>query len=94
MRGSSKIEIEKFKGQNFEHWKFKMENLLVDREQWVVGNPRTTPIGMSKEDWQKIDEKARSTIQICLADSVLQNVSKEDTAKKLWEKLRYLYQSK
>jgi hypothetical protein len=49
---------------------------------------------MSKEDWQKLDRRARSTIRLCLEDSVLLNVSGEYIAKKLWNKLGNLYQSK
>lgn len=30
MASSSRIEIEKFNGKNFELWKFKMKDLLVD----------------------------------------------------------------
>jgi hypothetical protein len=40
-----------------------------------------------------MDRKAKSTIRLCLSDSVLLNVSKEATAKYLWEKLGKLYQS-
>ena len=54
----------------------------------------TNPIGMPSEDWEKLDRKARSTIRLCLSDSVLLNVSGEDFVKKLWEKLGNLYQSK
>jgi hypothetical protein len=32
MGSNSRIEIEKFNGQNFELWKLKMEDLLVDKE--------------------------------------------------------------
>jgi cell division septal protein FtsQ len=49
---------------------------------------------MSKEDWEKLDIRARRTIQLFLADSVLLNVSKESTAKELWDNLGNLYQSK
>jgi hypothetical protein len=41
-----------------------------------------------------MDQKANSTIRLCLSDSVLLNVSKEATTKDLWEKLGKLYQSK
>ena len=41
-----------------------------------------------------MDQKAKSTIRLCLSNSVLLNVSKEATAKDLWEKLGKLYQSK
>jgi hypothetical protein len=119
MASSSRIEIEKFNSKNFELWKLKMEDLLVDKEQWIVVDPGTQPTGtpststqttgtqttstqttstpvtgMSKEDWDKLDRRARSTIRLCLADSVLLNVSGESTAKELWDKLGNLYQSK
>ena len=38
---SSRIEIEKFNGKNFELWKLKMEDLFVDKEQWIVVDPST-----------------------------------------------------
>jgi hypothetical protein len=97
----------------------KMEDLLVDKEQWIVVDPgtqptgtpststqatgtqptstqttSTSPTGMPKEDWEKLDRRERSTIQLCLEDSVLLNVSRESTAKELWDKLGNLYQSK
>jgi hypothetical protein len=49
---------------------------------------------MSKEYWEKLDRRARSTIRLCLEDSMLLNVSGESTAKELWDKLGNLYQSK
>lgn len=94
MSKTSRIEIKKFNGQKFELWKLKMEDLLVDQEQWVVVEPRTKPTGMPNEYWTIFDRNARSTIQLCLVDSVLLNVSKEDMAKKLSNKLGNLYQSK
>jgi hypothetical protein len=38
-----------------------------------------------------LDWKAKSTIRLCLSDSVLLNVSEEATTKDLWEKLGKLY---
>jgi hypothetical protein len=32
MASSFRIEIEKFNGKNFELWKLKMEDLLIDKE--------------------------------------------------------------
>ena len=49
---------------------------------------------MSKEDWEKLDRRARCTIRLYLTDSVLLNVSRESTANELWNKLGNLYQSK
>ena len=57
-------------------------------------DPGTKPTGVSTEDWENLDRKARSTIGLYLSNSVLLNVSGENSVKKLWEKLGNLYQSK
>jgi hypothetical protein len=112
MASSSRIEIEKFNGKNFELWTLNMKDLLVDKEQWIIVDSgtqptstlststqatgtqptstqttSTPPTGMSKEYWEKLDRRARSTIRLCLANSVLLNVSGESIAKELWNKL-------
>eukprot|EP00253_Pinus_taeda_P018115 PITA_18115 len=51
-------------------------------------------MGVSFEEWKKLDRKAKSTIRLCVSDLVLLNVSREATVKALWEKLGTLYQSK
>ena len=94
MASGGKIETKKFNGQRFELRKLKMEDLLVDKDQWIIVDPGTKPTGMSDEDWKKLDRKAKSTIWLCVSDSVLLNGSGEATAKTLWEKLGTLYQSK
>ena len=71
-----------------------MEDLLVDKDQWITVDPRTKPTEVSDEEWKKLDWKEKSTIRLCVSDSVLLNVSREATAKALWDKLGTLYQSK
>ena len=44
MANSGKIEIKKFNGQIFELWKLKMEDLLVDKDQWIMVDPGTKPM--------------------------------------------------
>ena len=39
MASGEKIEIEKFNGQSFELWNLKMEDLLVDKDQWIAVDP-------------------------------------------------------
>ena len=63
----SRVQIEKFNGLNFEQWKLKMEDLLVDKEQWVVMDPGTKPTTMLKEDCDKLDRKVRSMIYLYLS---------------------------
>ena len=48
----------------------------------------------NREEWKKLDRKAKSKIRLCVSDSVLLNVSREATTKALWDKLGTLYQSK
>ena len=85
MVSSSRIEIEKFNGQNFELWKLKIEDLLVD--EWTTVSPGTQLTCMLMEEWEKIKRRERSTIWLCLADLALLNVLGEDSNKKLWDKL-------
>jgi hypothetical protein len=47
----------------------------------------TLATGMSKENWEKLDRRERSTIRLCLVDSILLNVSGESTSKEQWDKL-------
>eukprot|EP00253_Pinus_taeda_P030226 PITA_30226 len=94
MASSGKKEIEKFNGQSFELWKLKMEDLLVDKYQWIMVDPGTKPTGLSDEEWKKLDQKAKSTIRLCVSDLVLLNVLGEAIVKALWDKLGTLYQSK
>eukprot|EP00253_Pinus_taeda_P025271 PITA_25271 len=71
-----------------------MEDLLLDKDQWITVDLDTKPMGVSDEERKKLDQKAKSTIRLCVLDSVLLNVSGEATKKALWDKLGTLYQSK
>eukprot|EP00253_Pinus_taeda_P026198 PITA_26198 len=73
MVSSGKIEIEKFNCYSFELWKLKMEDLLVDKGQWILVDLGTKPIGVSVEEWKKLDRMAKSTIRLCVSDSVFLN---------------------
>jgi hypothetical protein len=53
MASSSRIDIEKFNGQNFELWKLKIE-YLVDQEQWTTVCPGTKSTEMSTNEWENL----------------------------------------
>jgi len=72
MESSGKIEIEKFNGQSFELWKLKMEDLLVDKDQWIIVDLGTKPTGVSDGEWKKLVRKATSTIRLCLKFSIVE----------------------
>jgi hypothetical protein len=44
------MEINEFNGKCFELWKFNMEYLLVDRDQWIAVDPSTAPTGTSTDN--------------------------------------------
>lgn len=84
--------MEKFNGTNFEFWKIKMEDFLIDWDIWVLvsGNEHG---GMKDEEWI-VKRKVRILIKICLADSMLLIIFEESTVESIWKKLGDLYQSK
>eukprot|EP00253_Pinus_taeda_P022692 PITA_22692 len=51
MASSENIVIEKFNGQSFELWKLNMEDLLVDKDQWITVDPGEAT---SKALWDKL----------------------------------------
>eukprot|EP00253_Pinus_taeda_P015954 PITA_15954 len=51
MASSGKIEIEKFNDQSFEFWKLKMEDLLVDKDQWITVDAGEAT---TKDLWDKL----------------------------------------
>ena len=74
-------DIEKFdRIVNFSLCKVKMEGILVQNELEVALDGKSKkPTGMSDEDFDKLDRKARTSIQLCLTDEVLREVASEST---------------
>ncbi|MFQ6671635.1 hypothetical protein Gotur_036112, partial [Gossypium turneri] len=52
------------------------------------------PENLNKTEWEELDEKALSAIQLCLANTVLQEVLMEKTSSALWKRLETLYTTK
>ena len=52
------------------------------------------PASTSNKDWEEMDLRAVSTIQLYLADKVMYNVMDEETATGLWSRLETLYMMK
>jgi hypothetical protein len=61
MASSSRIEIENFNSKNFELWKLKMEELLVDKEQWIVVDHGTQPTSTPSTSTQATGTQPTST---------------------------------
>jgi hypothetical protein len=83
------FEVEKFNGKNnFELWKLKMQNLLMQQgfQKVFVGRTKK-PASMIDEDWEDTDARALSTISMCLEDEVLFNTTGKETTTRLWNRL-------
>jgi len=74
MVSNGKIEIKKFNGQSFKLWKLKMEDLLVDKDQWIMVDPCTIPTKISAKGLANLDWKANRIIHFCISYSILLNV--------------------
>ena len=46
---------------------------------------------MTKEEWKNLESKCVSTIRLCIADNIINNVIDENSALALWKKLEKLY---
>ncbi|MFQ6653612.1 hypothetical protein Gotur_024925 [Gossypium turneri] len=80
------FEIEKFDGKtNFNLWHVRMMTILVqtDLKNVVIGKK---PENLNQTEWEELDENALSAIQLCLANTVLQEVLMEKTSFSLREK--------
>ena len=93
---SAWFENEKFNGRNnFEIWKVKVHDLIV--QQGVAKallEKSKQPFAMTDDEWSDIDDRALSSIRLCLADDVLFNIVLEKIAAGLWKKLEKLYMTK
>ncbi|KAJ4703293.1 Retrovirus-related Pol polyprotein from transposon TNT 1-94 [Melia azedarach] len=87
------VKIDKFTGRNsFSLWQIKMRALLKQQGLWAplarkLADPITTEMAV-------LEEKAHSTIMLCLADNIITEVAEEETAQGLWVKLEGLYMTK
>ncbi|KAH9685530.1 CCHC-type domain-containing protein [Citrus sinensis] len=96
-----KIDLKKFNGKNdFNMWKVKMEALLVtqglgDAIQSVTKKEgKEFSTSKTSEQVAEINRKARGTIILSVADSVIREVAKEPTVADLWAKLESSYMKK
>ena len=92
---SSLFNIEKLDGTNFPYWKEQIYNVLVQKKQVKrIKLKGVKPKGTTQEDWDDLDELARSTIMLTLSKSMYFNVKDMKTSHELWEKLCGLYEQK
>lgn len=87
------VKIDKFTGKNsFSLWQIKMRAMLKQQGLWAplskkASDPETAEMAT-------MEEKAHSTIMLCLADDIITEIAEEETASGLWLKLESLYMTK
>ena len=87
----TRIKIRKFDDKHFTLWKEMMQDVLIIRRQVEEIHRNEKPASMTIEEWKLIDEIARSTICMHLAENLYFRMAKETTMFKLWEKLQAVY---
>ncbi|CAL1408658.1 unnamed protein product [Linum trigynum] len=89
------MKIEKFTGRNnFNLWQIKMQALLKQQGLWAPLSGKSKKESIDEEEWITLEEKAHSTILLCLANDIITEVATEKTAAGLWLKLESLYMTK
>ena len=88
------VEIRKFDGKNFALWKEVMQDVLVIQRQIEAIRHNNKPTSMTVEGWRSLDDIARLTNGMHLAENVYCSMAKETLAFALWEKLQSIYEKK
>ena len=71
-----------------------MHDVLIIKSQIETIRHNNKSTSMTTEEWRSLDQIARSTIRMHLAENVYFNIAKEKIAFALWEKLSSMYEKK
>ena len=77
----TKLDVEKFNvKENFDLWENRVKALLVQHGlHKTLQRKSAKPAGMTDENWETMDLKAASMIQLCLAGKLMYNMIDEET---------------
>ena len=81
-------------GDNYLHWKFRMEYNLRSRKLWaVVSWDKKRPLDEEEgRKWDDLDEEARQVIVMTVNDNQNSYLFDETLAKGMWDRLKDAYQ--
>ena len=90
------IGIDKFGGEDFHNWKFKMQMVLVAKDLWdIVDGTEVQPKEEPKAtEWRKRDRRALADICLSLKDNQLPLVRSASSSQEAWRKLCETYETK
>ena len=91
--GSHLMHIKKLEGaHNFVVWKKQCYNILLQKKHSKsIKVKGVKPTDMDEDDWQELNELARSTIELSISDALLFNIEGLDCAYSIWTRLEELY---
>ena len=79
------FNIKKLDGTNFPLWKEQIYNVLVQKKQVKPLKLHGIKLeDISKDDWDEMDDLARTTIMLTLSKSVYFNVKEMKSSYELW----------
>jgi gag-polypeptide of LTR copia-type len=91
-----KFDIEKYDGKiSFALWQVCMAAILfiIGVKDVILGREQLVDAVTDKK-WRDMNDKVIFAIQLCLSNSIFQEVISEKTAKGLWEKLKNIFMKK
>ena len=92
---NSQFTVEQFNGKgSFTLWQRRVKDILVQQGLAKALKGKEKPEGMKADEWEDLESRCVSTIRLCVADNIINNVMDEDSAAGLWEKLEKLYLAK
>ncbi|KAK9756318.1 hypothetical protein RND81_01G088600 [Saponaria officinalis] len=93
---STKLDIEKFDGKTSSAiWRVQIRAVLIQNGLKKALDGKSKKLStMSDEQWDEMDEKTLSVIQLCLSREVLCEVIKDKSSADIWTKLESLYMTK
>ena len=92
----TKFDISKFdRKMSFNIWNVQMMAVLTQNGlKKALSGKTKKPTTMTDEQWEELDEKALSIIQLCMVTHVLHEVLDKTTTVDLWLRLEALYMTK
>lgn len=84
--------VPKLNGDNYFNWKFRIKMLLKEKEVWSVITSDPPTDATERASWNKLDDKAFSTIVQTVDEMQLTHVRDCDTAKAAWDSLQAIHE--
>ena len=93
---ASQFRVERFDGKgSFTLWQRRVKDILVQQcLARALKGKDAKPEKMEDYEWEDLESRCVSTIRLCVADNIVNNIIDMDSAPELWEKLERLYLGK